>query len=59
MGSVFDVLGSSEFDDWEGQFECTSRGCNEWVPRARYHKKTKLLVWKCSKEHVSSMEWNE
>jgi hypothetical protein len=47
---------ATEFDEWEGQFSCSTYQCNGYAKIAKYSAKDKLLVWKCQDGHTSRLE---
>lgn len=61
MSNPFDALKKPKpedllYDEWGGQFSCSTYKCNGWASVAKYFPKQELLVWKCQEGHVSTME---
>lgn len=45
-----------EYDEWGGQFDCSTIGCRGWSKVAKYFKSSRMLAWECQEGHVSRLE---
>lgn len=44
------------FQEWGGQFDCSTSACSGWANVAKYFPSTKILAWKCQHGHISRIE---
>lgn len=62
MPNPFDSLKSQpkkddlEFDEWGGQFSCSTHGCDGYAKIAKYFPAMKTLAWICQDGHISKLE---
>ena len=61
MNNPFDALKAPKkqdlnYDEWEGQFSCSTYRCNGYAKVARYFTKQRLLTWECQEGHISRLE---
>ncbi len=45
-----------EYDEWSGQFNCSTVGCYGWAKVAKYFPKLMVLAWECQEGHISRLE---
>lgn len=61
MSNRFDALKEPKeedvvFDEWGGQFSCSTVKCNGYAKVAKYFPKVRVLAWECQDGHISRME---
>jgi hypothetical protein len=61
LSNPFDTLKSpgtesKNYDEWGGQFDCSTRGCYGWANVAKYFPKLRVLAWECQHGHISKLE---